>query len=259
MSIPYKATVDLQKKELTLSDVYGIWLKSQLHLDACIKLKKNYKTDLAKHLLNAINERKETVFKNPLMTAALFLDPRFRRQVLRDVNKTEEAMQTLKNIWRRLIALNDAPNVPVAMNISDKSVDSNVSLDFDAQAELDKYLSIGNGIVIETAHETAHEIDIEHLLDIFNPDAISSEKSVLKYWEEAKEHNPQLYELAMVVFAVPPTEVQIERDFSKLNFIFTDRRCSLTEERLNDIMLIHLNDEIFHHVKQEELNSLGKC
>lgn len=65
--------------------------------------------------------------------------------------------------------------------------------------------------------------------------------------------NEQLHKLAMVVFGVPPTEVQIERDFSLLNFVFSNRRCMLQQERLEDIMVIHLNPDLFYEVKEEQL------
>lgn len=256
LSIPYKATIELQKQNLTLSDVFGIWLKAQLHLNACVNLKKNYKTDLAKHLLSAMNERKETVFKNPLMAAALFLDPRFRRQITQNEEKMDEAIKTLKNIWRRLVTLNAVnQNVSVEevnMNISDKSAGSNISFEFDERAEMNKFLS-GNQNAVSVAK--SHEIDIEHCLEMFDPPAMSSESDIFEFWKSVKDQNAEMYELAMAVFAVPPTEVQIERDFSKLNFVFTDRRCSLTEERLEDIMIIHLNDELFYQVKNDLLNN----
>lgn len=60
----------------------------------------------------------------------------------------------------------------------------------------------------------------------------------------------------MVVYGIPPTEVQIERDFSALNFVFSNRRCMIQEERLEDIMVIHLNPDLFYEVKEEELIAL---
>lgn len=62
--------------------------------------------------------------------------------------------------------------------------------------------------------------------------------------------------LATVMFSIPPTEVQIEKDFSELNFVFSDRRCMLTKERLEDIMIINFNEDLFFTVKKEQLNEL---
>lgn len=258
LSIPYKATIRLQKRSLTLSDVFGIWVTTQLHLKNCIEFKKKFKTDLAKHLLSDISERKETVFKNPLMTAALFLDPRFRRVIVQDEEKMDEAKKTLKNIWRRLLTLGASANEnDTSITISEKSVNSDSSLVFDDPDALDNYLA-GNPAVVNTVVNTVttNNRDIEQLLDSFDPPRLSSDADIMKYFQEIQDEQPELYQLAMIVFAIPPTEVQLERDFSKLNFIFSDRRCNLTEERLEDIMIIHLNDELFYKVKDDLLNSL---
>lgn len=53
LQIPLRATIELQREDLTLSDVYGIWTKMRLHLNACAS-KTNYKTSLAKYLLDAL-------------------------------------------------------------------------------------------------------------------------------------------------------------------------------------------------------------
>lgn len=62
----------------------------------------------------------------------------------------------------------------------------------------------------------------------------------------------------MIVYAIPPTEVQIERDFSKLNYVFTNRRCKIQSERLQDIMLININPECFYLVKKQEIMECNK-
>lgn len=260
LRIPYNATIALQKKSLTLSDVYGIWLKMTLHLTACMK-KENYQTDLASHLLNAVTERKEEIFNNPMMTSALFLDPRFRNQIVHDENKMQQAKTTLLNIWRRLITLDVDANKPaevenVVINTSNKS---EVSFEYDEQTALDKYLGSGfttESIVPNESQRVEESVDIEHLLDMFNPEPIKSDENIIQFWENNKNKYKEIYKIATVVMGFPPTEVQNERDFSKLNHVFTDRRCNLTEERLEDIMTINLNDEIFHLVKEEERNAM---
>lgn len=226
----------------------------KLHLSAIVKAKKNYETDLAKHLLETLGERKDIIFSNPFMSAALFLDPRYRNQIINDEAKIEEAKTTLKKIWRRLAVLSAPVSVNTPINISGTSADTEVSLEFDPDEELDKYL-IGpteNQTRIRMEVEQYDE-DISMLLELFNPPAISSKSNVVSYWEGEKENNEILYKLAMVVFAIPPTEVCIERDFSKLNFVFSDRRCNLTEERLEDIMIINLNSDLFYEVKREQM------
>lgn len=255
------AMIELQKKSLTLSDVYGIWLKMTLHLNACVQ-KENYQTGLAQHLLDAITERKEEIFSNPMMTSALFLDPRFRNQIVRDETKLEQAKANLLNLWRRLISLDGNKSTKEekeeegATNTSKKS---DISFEYDQQAELDKFLAVSfatESVDSSDLQKEEEKGDIEYLLDTFDPEPIKSNENVLKYWEDNKEKHKDIYKLAIVIMAIPPTEVQTERDFSKLNHVFTDRRCNLTEERLEDIMILNLNDEIFQLVKEEEINAM---
>lgn len=255
LSVPYKATIELQKQNLILSDVFGIFLKMKLHLSAIVTAKKMNGTGLAKYLLEALEERKGNIFSNPFMSAAIFLDPRYRSQIINDENKIEEAKATLKNIWRRLVVLglSSVPgNAPV--NISSESTNTEEDIQYDPDEALDKFLlgSTQNESTVQIRAEQAKE-DISILLDSFDPPAVSAKTDVVSYWEREKENNEILYELAMTVFAIPPTEVQIERDFSKLSFIFNELRCKLTEERLEDIMIINLNDDLFYEIKKEQL------
>lgn len=259
LRIPYKATISLQRRSLTLSDTFGIWLNMELHLNACIK-NKNYKTELAKCLLKAVGNRKQVIFNNPLMTAAIFLDPRYRNQTINDQEKVQQAKETLLKIYRRMFVLSGKDK---SQNNSNTSCFSDLSFEYDDRAELNKFLMDSRNDpsnVIQLNENPSFPIgseeDIEYLLNTFAPELMSSEKSVLQFWEEAKQEHNRLYDLAMVVYSVPPTEVQMERDFSKLGFVFGDRRCRLTEERLEDIMNIHLNDEVFYEVRDEEITEL---
>lgn len=106
--------------------------------------------------------------------------------------------------------------------------------------------------------DDVHHESIEELLDIFNPNQLNAEESILNYWDSLKETDPTLHKLAMVVFAIPPTEVSIERDFSKLKYVFSDRRCQIQAERLEDIMPININPEVFYLIKQDEIYTCTK-
>lgn len=85
-------------------------------------------------------------------------------------------------------------------------------------------------------------------------------RKLIDYWNSVKSELKQLYELAKCIYAIPPTEVEIERDFSQLNFIYTQRRHNnLSEKNLTEILLIHLNEDLFFIVKEEELLKLKLC
>ena len=52
---------------------------------------------------------------------------------------------------------------------------------------------------------------------------------------------PELYEMAQIVFAVPPTQVSVERVFSALNHIFGSDRNRINPDMLADQLLVALN------------------
>ncbi|XP_031632090.1 uncharacterized protein LOC116346285 [Contarinia nasturtii] len=224
LQVPYKATVALQSHSISLSDSYGIWLKLQIHLE--ILATKKFKTSLAKHLLDQYKMRKAVIFNNPAMMSALYLDPRFRI-----------------------------------------GSDLNVSIDFNNACPLDIYLSrndTSQNLSLNTylaQNETVANVvnmnqDIENAIDSFNPPKMASDASILDYWESQRTSNEQLYQLAITIFAIPPTEVMIERDFSHLEFILSNRRCSLGENILEDILLIHLNRDFFYDIKKGMLTNI---
>ncbi|XP_036317372.1 uncharacterized protein LOC118732350, partial [Rhagoletis pomonella] len=64
---------------------------------------------------------------------------------------------------------------------------------------------------------------------------------VLKFWKGKQYTDPELYELSNVCFAVPPTQVTIERAFSTLRLVLTDYRNQLSQETLENILLVKLN------------------
>lgn len=106
------------------------------------------------------------------------------------------------------------------------------------------------------SHGMLEHVDIENELIMFVPEEMSSEQGIIEYWNSKKNQNRHLYELAKCIYAIPPTEVEIERDFSLLNFVFTERRHNLSEENLAAIMRIHLNKDLFFVIKEEELYKL---
>lgn len=101
---------------------------------------------------------------------------------------------------------------------------------------------------------TNDQLGIEHAHDVFQPDVLPGEANVLEFWESQK--GSLLYDVAIAAFIIPPTQVQVKRDFSSLGHIFTERRYRLSEDLLEAIMLINLNKELFYLVKQEQLNSI---
>lgn len=257
LQIMHNVTIFFQRQKLTLSDVFGRWLGMQLHLEAYSK-RSTKKTVLANHLLEQTKKRKDKIFNNPLMACALYLDPRFQSEILKSPVKVNEAKATMLKIWRRLIALraSDTNQLVQAEEIN-SSNESN--FEFDELLALEKHLQRdrqSNEQQNNVASSQNYSEDIETIIDTYQPDSIPLTSSILSYWEDMKEKERQLYDIASVVFSVPPTEVKIERDFSHLDCVFTKRRGNLCHNRLEDIFVIHLNKDLFEVVTQQEISDL---
>lgn len=245
LRIPYTATIALQNPRITLSDVFGIWTKMTIHLEA-LAAKDAFKTELSQKLLTALNNRKVSIFNTPEMECSLFLDPRFRGVILDKRDSVERARAHLINLWSRINSF-QAENTSMNTNAN---VSSEFHFSFDEQAELNRLMN-------QNATNNLNDyrsISIEDALDLFQPDWIPSDKSVLEFWESQK--HSLLYNLAMAVYSLPPTQVKIEQNFSSVGHVFNERRFRLSEDQLHAILLIHLNKDIFKKVKQEKLDAL---
>lgn len=268
LKIPYKGTIALQKESLSMSDAYAIWLRMQMHLEELDKKVRTPKTALIKKLTEAIDNRKKSILHNPAMLGTLFLDARFRSIVTTNHEFNEQAQRTLLNLWHRIQSLEASDNtVDEATNRCNSQVELsgeysassifNFSFDFENCTELDKYID-GNekNTITEQAQSlpVVHNIQIE--LESFQADKLPANSCMISFWESNKEQYPCLYKLAIAMFAIPPTEVKVERDFSKLQLIFTDRRCSLSEDLLEMILIIHLNKALFYEVVDDELSKI---
>ena len=79
--------------------------------------------------------------------------------------------------------------------------------------------------------------DFEHM------PRLSSNSSVLEYWEQQKYSKPKLYKLSQVVLALPVTQVSVERAFSGLHFVLSPMRTSLDSDLLEDILFVRINSQ----------------
>lgn len=71
---------------------------------------------------------------------------------------------------------------------------------------------------------------------------------VWHHWVNRKTTHPELYAVAMVVLAVPSNQVSVERSFSALPLVLTDLRSGISEENLENILIIKLNKDLFDAV-----------
>lgn len=175
LQIPFKATIALQNRTLTLSDTFGIWLKMQIFLEGP-ELKRICKTNFTLCLLQALDNRKQTIMENPAMLCALFLDPRYRNVILRDEQRKHQAVTMLSNLWQRtefIRKTNQTDTINATQNCSVESSDMNMSFDFDSflNATISAFISFNLHEVLVTSRTnflcldgflSAHVLACEH-------------------------------------------------------------------------------------------------
>lgn len=247
LHVPYMATIRLQEQNITLSDAFGIYFEMKLRLKKIIG-SNSTETNLAASMLNAVEKRFEKVLANPAMTAAIFLDPRYRLSLTSNRNSVETAKEFIINFHQQLISLKNQNMNDLIPQMS--TAPNNDNIDFDFQAEIDQLW--GNS---SQSHDSNNISDIEAALDAFDPPSIKTVNSVLKYWTKDVEY-PELRDVAMAILAISPTEVQVERDFSCLKRTLSDLRFNLSTETLEDILAIMLNKELYLQINAQQIERL---
>lgn len=74
---------------------------------------------------------------------------------------------------------------------------------------------------------------------------------VWNYWLQKKATHKDLFEVAAVIFAVPSTQVSVERAFSALALTLSDHRTSLGEQTLEDLLIVKLNLPVLDKILPE--------
>lgn len=70
---------------------------------------------------------------------------------------------------------------------------------------------------------------------------IDINQNIVEYWGKQKYKLPYLSKLALIIHAVPATQVSVERAFSALKIMLDDLRCNLSPENLEKLMFVKLN------------------
>lgn len=195
---------------------------------------------LAKNLLDQMKKREPTLFNNEVLNAAVFLDPRYQK-FMSSSNKNA-AIDFLSKLYKRINSIESESN-ETGEDCSENPRDTD---------ELEEYLT---GIYLNQAESehannsaTTSERSTVHIneeLRNFIGKNENMNTSVFDYWSKNMHTKPVLYKLASVVHAVPPTQTTIERAFSAMALILTHLRTNLSDNNLENILMIRLNRELF--------------
>lgn len=81
---------------------------------------------------------------------------------------------------------------------------------------------------------------------------LNSGDNIFEYWQEKKSEDNALYVLSQTVLAVPSSQVSVERAFSALGLVLTQKRTHISETNLNNVLIVKLNNELFEKVSFAE-------
>lgn len=229
LECPYEATLQMQKENYAPSDLYASWLKLRLELE------KFAHAELAKDMLQGMDERSKSLIDTPTMFAAIFIDPRYK--VLLSPHQITIAMNHIKEILKRITKSGQKRFIAESGSSAISAVSANQNL-----TEIEKLI-----IQRKTTHPyyASNSAETCHINALYNiPPSDNLNKSCIDFWAAKKTSEPLLYELSCVLNAAAPTQTSVERAFSSLPLILTSHRTRLSDEMLSHILLLRLNPEL---------------
>lgn len=223
----------LQSTITTLSDFYGFWMILRIKLSKADNL-------FSQNLLQEMDKYQDWLMENPILLASLYLDPRYQRG-LKD--KKSLAIDFLLDLYARQMRIKNMNNSARSTTVVEEANDEIDSSSFE---DLENYLQAcqANVLFNEVQELSDRNVEVKTLLDQFWNVRAPLQTSVLDFWETNKINRPELYELACILNAIPPTQSTVERCFSMLALTLTSRRVRLGDDCLQNIMLVKLNCEV---------------
>lgn len=225
-------TTKLQSDSCTLSDFYGYWMIIKYKL---IKLNDDG-TGLRTLSLQEMEQYTTMLLDNPIIAATVFLDPRY--QISLNAEKKKLAILFLAGLHKRVTDLKKQTECePDTQNTDDNDRDG--FRNFLCSIRGDEETA-----AVRHQEGESQESEILNQLKKFSGTEIQSTASILQYWQTQKDKKPLLYDLACVIFSVPPTQTSVERAFSALAIVLSPRRVRLSDKTLQNILLIRLNYDL---------------
>lgn len=246
LRILYDATILLQGPTFGLSDFFGCWLVTCEKLAECAENPAR-STNLAECLGASLNERRSQLLDNCSMTCAIYLDRRFSSELTEE--QVELAKISMVRLWNRIRQLKQAKTANSQQDPTNEKTYNRY---------LEDYFN-KKGVRCAANSNGSTERELLNILAKFSEDAemrLHSNTNILEYWENKKTELPELYAIASIVNAIPPTQCQIERDFSTLSLVFNNKRFNLDQLLLEAILLIKLNPDLFYEVCEAHMNLL---
>lgn len=231
-----KYSKKLQSVQLALSDFFGMWTSLR------IKLAKS-SDDFSSVVIEQMNKYHTVLMDNPLTVASIYLDPRYQRSLTAD--KKDLARKVLADLYVRLNKIEDI-ECSNENNVTEPTELADLNNDCDSEDEMNEYLnaceSAGGSIREPIRMRDGNDLQFvkQRLMD-FDGSIAPLSTNIFTHWNNLKSDWPEIYRLASVILAIPPTQTTVERAFSALAVVFTSLRTKLSDKSLQDILLVRLN------------------
>lgn len=252
LKVLFVATKLLQDHKLGLSDFYRIWLVTTIDLD---ESPSNH-TNLARCLQESLHARKRYLLENPALVSAVYLDLRFKCEL--NEEEVNLAKLSLIRLWNRLQELNKPKETEIHTTPYNKKLETYFSQKgFSSTTTASADTSTTNSRNIT-------ELEWVQLFEKYDNEAmrgntrLHSDENILKYWHGIRSQFPELFTLACIVHAIPPSQCVIEQYFSTLAYVFGCRRSQLKQATLEQILMIKLNRSFFEEICEDDLNRLSE-
>lgn len=226
-------TKKLQNEQLTMSDFYGAWILCKIETESI-------NSSFSKVILECLKNREKYIMKNKVLLSAIFLDPRYK--IILTDDQCKDAINHLIAIWLHLKKINEKSIDLTSINIINQEADNDV-MDGLENFLKKKEVNIENSNLSNSSQTSVVRTKIETILKTYyiNQSRLNHRINILKFWNSMETTYPEIHTLAKIIFAVPSTQVSVERLFSGLKFILSPYRSNINSRNLEDQLLVRTN------------------
>ncbi|KAH7979435.1 hypothetical protein HPB49_009414 [Dermacentor silvarum] len=176
-----EATKMLQAEQLTIGDFYGAWL-------TCSMKTATISSPLAQALVQSMRKREGNLCSTDIFCAALYMDHRYR--LLLTPDQKYRARMHLCKTWKRITGLHQ--------NQCSSCIPESTAAPTSEEPEdaLEPFLKTKEAEAGAQSHLTSEpgSTDISLLLEMLDKEPrLPRSMNVLKFWDELKERQPELY------------------------------------------------------------------
>lgn len=247
LKLPFEVTNAVQNSVYTLSDFYGSWSAMKRSLEKLV-LNQDALCGFARTFSEKVYERDSILLNNTAMICGVYLDPRFKFKLSSD--EVLIAKNSLEHLFQRIKMTKESQSVADEIEEDDsfeaECVASGLSRVYygnDSKKKTEKF----DNAILEKLFESYDEIGRIH-----------RKCSILEFWNDRKDEDAVLYQLACIIHSIPPTQATVERAFSTLGYIYNEKRTRLLPQMLENILLIRLNNELVEPIYRRDVEALSK-